>query len=136
VTRKILIVEDDPQNMNLVEMTLRAGRYALLKATDGEKAMKIAVKDKPDLIIMDIHLPKLSGLEVTKKIRQMPALSHIPIIAVTAYAMRGDREKVIDAGCDAYLSKPVNTRELRRLGAEMLRRRHKGNTNINGDSDG
>jgi len=135
VTRKILIVEDNPQNMNLVEMTLRAGRYALLKATDGEKAMKIAVKDKPDLIIMDIHLPKLSGLEVTKKIRQMPALSHIPVVAVTAYAMRGDREKVIDAGCDAYLSKPVNTRELRRLVAEMLRRRHKGNTNINGDSD-
>jgi two-component system cell cycle response regulator DivK len=136
VTRKILIVEDNPQNMNLVEMTLRAGRYALLKATDGEKAMKIAVKDKPDLIIMDIHLPKLSGLEVTKKIRQMPALSHIPVIAVTAYAMRGDREKVIDAGCDAYLSKPVNTRELRRLVVEMLRRRQRSNTNINGDSDG
>jgi two-component system cell cycle response regulator DivK len=136
VTRKILIVEDNPQNMNLVEMTLRAGRYSLLKATDGEKAMKIAVKDKPDLIIMDIHLPKLSGLEVTKKIRQMPALNHIPVIAVTAYAMRGDKEKVIDAGCDAYLSKPVNTRELRRLVVEMLRRHQRSNTNINGDSDG
>jgi two-component system cell cycle response regulator DivK len=136
VTRKILIVEDNLQNMSLVEMTLRDGRYALIKATDGEKAMAIAVKDKPDLIIMDIQLPKLSGLEVTKRLRQMPALSQIPIIAVTAYAMRGDKEKVIDAGCDAYLPKPINTRELRRLVAEMLSQRQKGNTNFNGDGDG
>ena len=82
-----------------------------------------AVKEKPDLIIMDMQLPKLNGLDVTKKLRQMPAFAHIPIIAVTAYAMKGDSEKFIDAGCDAYLAKPVNTRELPGVVAELLLKR-------------
>ena len=133
---KILIVEDNPQNMRLIEMALRAKSYALLKATDGEKAMEIAVKEKPGLIIMDIQLPKLSGLEVTERLRQIPAFSHVPIIAVTACAMKGDKEKVIDAGCNAYLSKPINTRELRRVVAEMLLRHQKIKPGINGDGNG
>jgi len=117
---KILIVEDNPQNMRLVEMTLKAKGYTLLKATDGEEAMDIATRERPDIIIMDIQLPKMSGLEVTRRLRQLPALSHIPIIALTAYAMRGDKEKFINAGCNAYLSKPINTRELPKVLAEML----------------
>ena len=117
---KILIVEDNPQNMRLIEMTLRARNYTLLKATDGEQALDMAVKEHPDLIIMDMQLPKMSGLDVTKKLRQMPEFTNIPIIALTAYAMKGDKEKFIEAGCDDYLSKPINTHELPEIIATML----------------
>ncbi len=120
MSRKILIVEDNRQNMRVVEMTLRPHDYTLLEATNGEEALEIAVRDKPDLIIIDIQLPKANGLEVTRTLRQMPAFSHIPIIAVTAHAMKGDKEKAIDAGCDVYLTKPINTRELPGVVAKML----------------
>lgn len=123
--QKILIVEDSPPNMRLIEMTLRPKGYELLKATDGEEALNIAIREKPALIIMDIYLPKVNGLEVTKGLRQMPAFNHIPIIAVTAHAMKGDKEKIIEAGCDAYLPKPINTHQLPRVVAEMLRQRQK-----------
>jgi two-component system cell cycle response regulator DivK len=106
--------------MRLLEMTLRANSYTLLKATDGKEALDMAVKEHPDLIIMDIQLPKMSGLDVTKKLRQVPEFNDIPIIALTAYAMKGDKEKFIEAGCNAYLSKPINTRELPAMIAEML----------------
>jgi len=119
---KILIVEDNPQNMRLFEMVLRAKGYILLKATDGEEALDMATRERPDLIIMDIRLPKMNGLEVTRKLRQTPAFSHTPIIGVTAYAMKGDEERIIESGCDAYLSKPINTRELPEVIAEMLAR--------------
>jgi len=120
---KILIVEDNPQNMRLVETALRAKNYTLFKAVDGEKALDMATRERPDLIIMDIQLPKMSGIEVTRKLRETPTFSHTPIIAVTACVMKGDRERIIDAGCDAYLPKPVDIRELPRLVAEMLLRR-------------
>ena len=81
---KILLVEDNPPNMRLMEMTLRMKGYTLLKATDGEEALDMAINHKPDLIIMDMQLPKMSGLEVTRRLRQMPAFNHTPIIAVTA----------------------------------------------------
>ncbi len=122
---KILIVEDNPLNMRLLEMTLRARSYTLLKATNGEEALDMALREQPDLIIMDIQLPKINGLEVTRKLRETPAFSHTPIIGVTAYAMKGDKEKVIESGCDAYLSKPINTRELPEVIAEMLLQRRK-----------
>ena len=123
--KKILIVEDNWQNMKVLLMALRPHGYTLLEATDGEEALEIAVRDKPDLIIMDMQLPKVSGLEVTRKLRRMPAFNHIPIIAVTASDMKGAKEKIIEAGCDAYLSKPINTRELPRVVAEMLLRQRK-----------
>jgi len=122
---KILIVEDNPLNMKLLEMVLRAKTYTLLKATDGKEALDMAMREQPDLIIMDIQLPKMSGLEVTRKLRETPAFSHTPIIAITAYAMKGDEERVIESGCDAYLSKPINTRELPEMIAEMLSQRQK-----------
>ena len=118
--KKILIVEDNPQNMKLMEMLLEAKGYILLEAIDGKQAMDVATTKRPDLIIMDIQLPKMSGLEVTKRLRQLPAFNHIPIIAITAYAMKGDKEKFIEAGCDAYLPKPINTRELPKVISEML----------------
>ena len=120
---KILIVEDNSQNMRLLEMTLRANNYTLLKATSGEEALDVARKERPDLILMDIRLPKMSGLEVTRKLRQLPAFRHVPIIAITAYAMKGDKERIIEAGCDAYLSKPINTRELPKVVARILSER-------------
>ena len=122
---KILIVEDNPPNMRLIEMTLRTKGYSLLKATDGEEALDMAINHKPDLIIMDIQLPKVSGVEVTKRLRQMPGFNRIPIIAVTAYVMKGDKERIIKAGCDAYLSKPINTHQLPKVVAKMLLQRQK-----------
>ena len=113
-------MEDNPQNMRLIEMTLRPKNYTLLKATDGEEALAMAVKEHPDLIIMDIQLPKTSGIDVTNKLRQMPEFTNMPIIALTAYAMKGDKEKFIEAGCDEYLSKPINTHELPEIIATML----------------
>jgi len=121
--KKILIVEDNPQNMKVVQMALRPHGYILLEATDGEEALEVINNgERPDLILLDIQLPKIDGLEVTRRLRRIPEFSHVPIIAVTAYAMRGDEEKIIGAGCDAYLPKPINTRELPRLVAEMLQR--------------
>ena len=123
MNEKILIVEDNPQNMRLMEMILRAKNYTLLKAVDGEEGLDVATKEGPDLIIMDVWLPKMNGLEVTKKLRKNPAFLRTPIIGVTAYAMKRDEEKIIQAGCDAYVPKPINTRELPEIIAAMLSRR-------------
>ena len=104
-------------------MTLRGKGYTLVPAATGEEALEKAEKEKPDLIIMDMQLPTISGIEVTQRLRQVPELSRVPIVAVTAYAMKGDREKFIAAGCDAYLSKPINTRELPGFVEKMLKQR-------------
>ena len=121
-------MEDNPQNMKLIEMILRSKSYTLLKAIDGEEALNMATREQPDLIVMDIQLPKMSGLEVTKRLRKMPVFSHTPIIALTAYAMKGDKERFIEAGCDAYLAKPISTRELPVMIDNMLEQRQKNNT--------
>jgi len=118
---KILIVEDNPQNMRLMEMILRGAGYSLLKAVDGPSALETARSEVPDLIIMDIQLPRMSGTELIARLRQLPEFEWVPIIAVTAYAMKGDKERLLGAGCDAYVSKPVNTRELPKLVADVLR---------------
>jgi len=123
MSKKILIVEDNPQNMRLIEMALSAESYTLLEATNGEEALEVARKECPDLIVMDIQLPKMSGLEVTRKLREIPEFSRTPIIAITAYAMKGDEEKALDAGCNAYLSKPISARDLPNLIAKMLLQR-------------
>jgi len=129
---KILIVEDNPWNMKLTEMTLRGRNYTLLKATDGEEALDMATRERPDLIIMDIQLPRMNGFEVTQRLRQMVVFSHTPIIGVTAHAMKGDKERIIGAGCDAYLPKPINTRELHKMVAEMLLHRQKVTSSVVG----
>ena len=103
-------------------MVLRDKDYSLLEATDGEEALAVAMEGRPDLIIMDIQLPKMDGLEVTRRLRQIPQFRQTPIIALTASAMEGDREKIIAAGCDEYISKPVKPRQFPHLVAEMLRR--------------
>lgn len=118
--KKILIVEDDPKNMKLVMMALKPHGYTLVYATDGEEAFETALKEQPDLILMDMQLPKMSGMDVTRKLREIPAFSETPILAVTAYAMKGDEEKYIEAGCSGYISKPINTRELPVTIAEII----------------
>ncbi len=123
--RKILIVEDNTIHTRLIEMTLRAKNYTLLKATSGEEALDIATRERPDLILMDLNLPGMTGFNVAKKLRENPSLSHTLIIAITAYAMKGDRDRVIESGCDAYLTKPIDTRELPKVIAEMLLQREK-----------
>jgi two-component system cell cycle response regulator DivK len=121
VEAKVLIVEDNPQNMRLIELLLMGKNYALLKATDGKEALEVVAREHPDLIVMDIQLPEISGLEVTKRLRRMPAFSSTPIIALTAYAMKGDKERFLKAGCSAYLPKPTGTRELPAVIERLLR---------------
>jgi len=120
MTKKILVIEDNPANMKLMLAALKLQGYQLLQTTDGQEALKIATTDNPDLIIMDMQLPKISGWETTKQLRAMPKFSSTPIVAVTAYAMKGDENKAIEAGCNAYLAKPINIRELRRVITELL----------------
>jgi CheY-like chemotaxis protein len=123
MSKKILIVEDNPQNMRLMKMALSAESYLLLEATDGEEALEVAKRERPDLIIMDVQLPKMSGLEVARKLREIPEFNRTPIVAITAYAMKGDEEKALDAGCNAYLSKPIRARDLPNVIAKMLLQR-------------
>ena len=127
MNEKILIVEDNPVHTRLIEMTLRAKNYTILKATNGEEALDVATRERPDLIIMDLNLPQMTGFEVTKKLKENPAFHHTPIIALTAYPMGEDRERVIESGCDMYMTKPINTRELPRVIAEVLSQRQKDN---------
>ncbi len=109
---KILYVEDNPQNMRLVKKMLGVGGYDMLEAQDGMTGLAVATREIPDLILMDINLPDIDGVEVTTRLKSDPALKHIPIIALTANAMFGDREKYISAGCDGYLAKPISKTEL------------------------
>jgi two-component system cell cycle response regulator DivK len=120
MARKVLIVEDDPRNMKLAVMTLKPHGYELISATDGEEAVRVALDEKPDIILMDMQLPKLSGMDATRQIRQAPDMKDIPILALTAYAMKGDEEKYLEAGCTEYMSKPIDTRELPVVVARML----------------
>ena len=98
MNKRVLIVEDNPQNMKLLLMTLKPHGYDLLQAIDGEQALEVAIKGNPDLIIMDIQIPKMDGLEVTRRLRQMPDFNQVPIVAVTAYAMNTRRLPGLIAG--------------------------------------
>ncbi|RKY67626.1 MAG: response regulator [Candidatus Latescibacterota bacterium] len=118
---RILVVEDNMTNLKLVEVVLRKYGYEVLKAPDGEQAIETAIREKPDLILMDIQLPKISGYDVTKTLKSREDTADIPVIALTAKAMAGDSEKALAAGCDDYISKPLDTRELPRKIQSFLR---------------
>lgn len=107
MTKKVLIVEDNELNMKLFHDLLEAHGYETLQTRDGLKALDIAREHRPDLILMDIQLPEVSGLEVTKWIKDDEDLAAIPVVAVTAFAMKGDEERIRQGGCEAYLSKPI-----------------------------
>jgi two-component system, cell cycle response regulator DivK len=106
--QRVLIVEDNDLNMKLFNDLLVAHGYDTLQTKDGVEALALARQHRPDLILMDIQLPEVSGLEVTKWIKEDKSLSMIPIIAVTAFAMKGDREKMRDGGCEDYIAKPIS----------------------------
>ncbi|MBU0705495.1 MAG: response regulator [Chloroflexi bacterium] len=106
----ILIVEDSALNRKLVETVLRPYGYRLLSAVDGEEAIEVATSEKPDLVLMDVQLPKISGYEATQALKAQPETAHIPIVALTARAMDGERERAEAAGCDGFITKPINTR--------------------------
>jgi len=106
--KRILIVEDNEHNMYLINFILEKNGYETIKAFNGEDGIGLAMKEKPDLIIMDIQLPDINGLEVTRKIRESKVDGTTPIIAITSYAMSGDRDKALEAGCTGYIEKPIN----------------------------
>jgi two-component system cell cycle response regulator DivK len=106
--KTVLVVEDNELNMKLFHDLLEAHGYNILQTKDGMDALRIAREHVPDLILMDIQLPEVSGLEVTKWIKEDENLKSIPVIAVTAFAMKGDEEKIRDGGCEAYIAKPIS----------------------------
>jgi len=109
MTARILYVEDNPQNMDLITRILRhVGGYEVIGAVDGLSGVDMAIEEKPDLIIMDINLPDISGLEATNRIKANPDLQGIPIVAFTANITEHDRTTFMDAGCDGYMSKPAS----------------------------
>lgn len=111
-TLKILIVEDNALSRDMLSRRLRRKGYEVIVAEDGESGIPVAQKEIPDIILMDLSLPKLDGWQTTQLIKQDPKTQNIPIIALTAHAMSGDRERALAAGCDEYDTKPVDLRRL------------------------
>lgn len=108
MSQKILIVEDNELNMKLFNDLLEAHGYETVTTRDGTQAVGIAIAEHPDLILMDIQLPEVSGLDITRQIKENDDLKHVPIIAVTAFAMKGDEDKIRESGCNGYVSKPIS----------------------------
>ncbi len=119
---KILVVEDNERNRKLVRIILHSKGYELIEAATGEEAIIHLKNGKPDLILLDIQLPHMDGLKLTKIIRDNEDTKDIPIIALTAYAMKGDRERILGAGCDDYISKPIDTRQLPVIVEKIIRK--------------
>ena len=108
MAKTVLIVEDNELNMKLFHDLLDSQGYDTLQTREGLQALALAREHRPDLILMDIQLPEISGREVTKWLKEDDELAHIPVIAVTAFAMKGDEERIRDGGCEAYISKPIS----------------------------
>jgi two-component system, cell cycle response regulator DivK len=106
--RKVLVIEDNEQNLYLVKFILEKHGYEVCEARDGREGIEMAATVKPDLILLDIQLPVMDGYTVARTLRTQPGLDQVPIIAVTSYAMTGDREKTMEAGCTGYIEKPIN----------------------------
>ncbi len=104
----ILCIEDNEQNLYLITFMLEAAGHAVLQARSGKEGIEVAERTRPDLILLDIQLPEMDGYEIARRLRSNPALAKTPLVAVTSYAMVGDREKALEAGCDDYVEKPIN----------------------------
>lgn len=109
-TETILLVEDSPLNRRLVEAILRPRGYRLLLAEDGREGIEMAIAERPDLILMDVQLPEVSGYDATRTLKGRAETRHIPIVALTAHAMPDERDRALAAGCDGYIVKPIDTR--------------------------
>ncbi|MEJ5203464.1 MAG: response regulator [Anaerolineales bacterium] len=114
MSRRVLYIEDNPDNMTLVQRAIEAIGLTFIGAENGTRGLEVAFSDTPDLILLDINLPDIDGYEVARRLRNSgrAELKYVPIVAVTANALRGDAEKALEAGCDVYMSKPINIREL------------------------
>jgi len=108
--KRILIVEDDPKNLKLVRDLLQVSGYVTIEATNGKLGVEAAKEQKPALILMDIQMPVMDGLQATRFLKSDEETKKIPIVALTAYAMKGDEERMIEAGCDGYIPKPIDTK--------------------------
>ena len=108
MSKRILYIEDNPENRLLMRRVLMAEGYIIEEAVDGQSGLQKAAESPPDLILMDINLPEIDGYEVTARLKQLPNMTGVPIIAVTANVMKGDREKTLAAGCDGYIQKPID----------------------------
>ena len=105
---KVLYIEDNIENRTLVKRVLEVEGYVVLEADDGIDGLRVVQEEAPDLILIDINLPEVDGYEITTRLRQMEGLSKIPIVALTANVLKGDRERSLDAGCDGYIQKPID----------------------------
>lgn len=110
MTKSILVIEDTKDNRQILNDLLTAAGYAMMEAEDGESGVALAAEARPDLILMDVQLPNIDGYEATRRIRLNPDTRHIPIIAVTSYALSGEEARAADAGCDGYVAKPFSPR--------------------------
>lgn len=119
----VLYVEDNPDNRLLIRRILLSENYGLLEANDAQEALELLKTNKPDLILMDINMPDMDGYTLTAKIKTTPGFERVPILALTANVMRGDKEKSLEAGCDGYIQKPVDFDELLREIERFLARR-------------
>jgi two-component system cell cycle response regulator DivK len=120
MSARILYIEDNRQNMRLVRKMLASQGYEVLEASEGMIGIEVALAEQPNLILVDINLPDIDGMEVTERLKSEAVTQHIPIIALTANAMYGDRERFLDAGCDGYLAKPISKSELVKTVQEFL----------------
>ena len=120
----ILYIEDNCDNRLLVRRVLEAEGYRVIEAEDGLAGMDFVQSETPDLVLMDINLPELDGYEVTKRLKKSPAMAEVPVIAMTANVMKGDREKTIAAGCDGYIPKPIDIDSLPNQIAKFLRKKN------------
>ncbi len=119
----ILYIEDNPENRLLVRRILQAEGYTVVEAVDGPSGLEAAAASPPDLILLDINLPEMDGYELVGRLRQIPGLATVPIIALTAYALKGDRERILAAGCDGYIQKPIDVDSLPLQVASFLKKR-------------
>ena len=120
MTARILIVDDNPTNLKLTAYLVKAKGYEVATAPEAETALAVIRERPPDLILMDVQLPGIDGLELTRRLKADPSTSGILIVAVTAYAMKGDQDKALAAGCDGYVTKPIDTRALPETIASLL----------------
>jgi CheY-like chemotaxis protein len=119
----VLVAEDNPVNRELLRELLEARGYNVIEAPDGQEALRMIEQNHPEILLLDIGMPILDGFAVMRKIRKDPSLAALMVLAVTAYAMQGDRENILNAGFDGYLSKPINARDLADELERLLRKR-------------
>ena len=117
----VLVVDDTPMNLKLTSVLLRSEGFEVYTASGAEEALSLLQTTKPNLVLMDLQMPEVNGLELTRMLKANPATAEIPVVALTAYAMLGDEKRALDAGCVGYITKPINTREFRKTICQYMK---------------